>query len=175
MNRAEFSVRSEPVDLAETSRVRRSRRHEASAREFGSSSRAEGAESWVEADHDRLLQVASNLVENALRETPAGGVGHRLAPSPAARRLRHGARDPAPTTSRTPSSASTSTTRSARTGPVGSGLGLAIVKQLATAMGGDVSRRERPGRGTTFTVSLRPQPGGVDHLEVGARQAPERV
>ncbi len=49
-------------------------RHEASAREFGVELRAAGAETWVEADRDRLLQVASNLVENALRETPAGGV-----------------------------------------------------------------------------------------------------
>ena len=58
--------------------------------------------------------------------------------------------------------------------PVGSGLGLAIVKQLATAMGGDVRVESGPA-GTTFTVSLRPQPGGVDHLEVGPREAPERV
>ena len=72
MNRAEFSVRSEPVDLAETTREAVGR-HEASAREFGVELRAAGAETWVEADRDRLLQVASNLVENALRETPAGG------------------------------------------------------------------------------------------------------
>ena len=53
--------------------------------------------------------------------------------------------------------------------PVGSGLGLAIVKQLADAMGGDVRVESGPG-GTTFTVSLRPQLRGVDHLEVGTRQ-----
>ena len=58
--------------------------------------------------------------------------------------------------------------------PVGSGLGLAIVKQLATAMGGDVQVESGPA-GTTFTVSLRPQLRGVDHFEVGAREAPERV
>src|SRR5438874_2818375 len=72
MNRSEFSVRSEPVDLAEV--VREAvRRHEASAREFGLVLAARGDETWVEADADRVLQVASNLVENALRETPAGG------------------------------------------------------------------------------------------------------
>ena len=37
---------------------------------------AEGDEAWVEGDHDRLLQVASNLVENALRETPPRRDGH---------------------------------------------------------------------------------------------------
>ena len=72
MNRAEFAVRREPVDLAETAREAVAR-HDASAHEFGVELRAAGAETWVEADRDRLLQVASNLVENALRETPAGG------------------------------------------------------------------------------------------------------
>jgi signal transduction histidine kinase len=58
--------------------------------------------------------------------------------------------------------------------PVGSGLGLAIVKQLATAMGGDVGVESGPG-GTTFTVRLRPQLRGVDDLEVGPVERPERV
>ena len=48
-------------------------RHQAAARDFDVSLVATGEETWVEADQDRLLQVASNLVENALRETPAGG------------------------------------------------------------------------------------------------------
>ncbi len=72
MNRSEFSVRREDVDLAETAREA-VRRHEVAALQFDVALSASGAESWVEADHDRLLQVASNLVENALRETPAGG------------------------------------------------------------------------------------------------------
>ena len=58
--------------------------------------------------------------------------------------------------------------------PVGSGLGLAIVKQLVTAMGGTVDVRSSP-EGTTFEVRLRVQAGGVDDLEVGARQRAERV
>jgi len=53
--------------------------------------------------------------------------------------------------------------------PVGSGLGLAIVQQLSAAMGGDVHVESGPG-GTTFSVSLRPQLRGVDHLEVGTGQ-----
>ena len=54
--------------------------------------------------------------------------------------------------------------------PVGSGLGLAIVRQLATRDGRRRPRRERARRGTTFAVRLRPQPRGVDDLEVGAVQ-----
>ena len=122
MNRAEFSVRSEPVDLAETTREAVGR-HEASAREFGVELRAAGAETWVEADRDRLLQVASNLVENALRETPAGGavtVDRRAGP---ARRRGHRPGHTGRPTFPTPSSGSTSTTRSARTVPSAAGSG----------------------------------------------------
>jgi two-component system, OmpR family, sensor kinase len=172
MNRAEFSVRSEPVDLAETAREAVGR-HEAAAREFGVELRAAGVEAWVEGDADRLLQVASNLVENALRETPAGGSVTVTAGPGRLEVADTGAGIP-------PDDIPHAFERFylydkvGKDRPVGSGLGLAIVKQLATAMGGDV-RVESAAAGTTFTVSLRPQPGGVDHLEVGSREAPERV
>ena len=52
---------------------------------------------------------------------------------------------------------------------VGSGLGLAIVKQLVGAMGGAVTV-ESSAAGSTFAVRLRPQPRGVDDLEVRAVQ-----
>jgi two-component system, OmpR family, sensor kinase len=172
MHRAEFSVRSEPVDLAETAREAVGR-HEAAAREFGVGLRAEGVEAWVEGDADRLLQVASNLVENALRETPAGGAVVVTA--------QPGTMSVADTGPGIPAVDIPHAferfylyDKVGKDRPVGSGLGLAIVKQLATAMGGDVRVESGPA-GTTFTVSLRPQTGGVDHFEVGAREAPERV
>ena len=173
MNRAEFAVRSEPVDLAEIAREAVSR-HEVAAREFEVELRAGGTETWVEADHDRLLQVASNLVENALRETPAGGTVTVTA-DPA------GSLTIADTGPGIPADDVAHAferfylyDKVGKDRPVGSGLGLAIVKQLATAMGGDVHVESGPA-GTAFTVSLRPQLGGVDHFEVGAGQAPERV
>jgi len=177
MNRAEFSVRREPVDLAEIAREV-VRRHDAKARELGVELQAGGNESWVEADHDRLLQVAANLIENALRETPAGGHVSVIA--------REGRLIVADTGPGIPPDDLPHAferfylyDKIGRDRPVGSGLGLAIVKQLASAMGGSVRVESGPG-GTTFTVVLRgagsrSQLRGVDHLEVGAFQDSERM
>jgi two-component system OmpR family sensor kinase len=152
MNRREFSVRREPVDLAEIAREA-VRRHDSASRDFGVTLATEGGETWVEADADRVLQVASNLVENALRETPSGGAvtvrvepgrlvvadtGPGLAPEDVARAFeRFYLYD-----------------KASRDRPVGTGLGLAIVEQLARAMGGAVRVESARGAGATFTVTL---------------------
>jgi two-component system sensor histidine kinase BaeS len=173
MNRSEFSVRSEAVDLAEIAREA-ARRHEPTARELGVELRAVADETWVSGDVDRLLQIASNLVENALRETPAGGTvtvevnGARLLVSDTG---------PGIPSEDLPYAFERFYLydKIGRGRLIGSGLGLAIVRQLATAMGGTVAVESGPG-GTTFTVTLRAaQPGGVDHFEVGSAQRTERV
>ena len=172
MNRSEFSVRSEAVDLAEIAREA-ARRHQPTARELGVDLRAVAGEAWVTGDADRTLQIASNLVENALRVTPAGGSvtveadGSRLivsdtGPGIPADDLPHAFErfylyD-----------------KVGRDRLIGSGLGLAIVRQLATAMGGAVGVQSSAA-GTTFTVTLGPHAGGVDDLEVGAVERTERV
>jgi two-component system OmpR family sensor kinase len=172
MNRAEFSVRSEAVDLAEVAREA-ARRHEPTARGLDVDLRAVAEEAWVVGDADRILQIASNLVENALRETPAGGSvtvaadGVRLlvsdtGPGIPAADLPHAFErfylyD-----------------KIGRDRLIGSGLGLAIVRQLATAMGGTVDVQSSAA-GTTFTVALRMQGGGVDDFEVGPVESTERV
>ena len=167
MNRSEFSVRREDVDLAETAREA-VRRHEVAALQFDVALSASGAESWVEADHDRLLQVASNLVENALRETPAGGsVTVRAEPG----RLIVSDTGPGIPADDVPRAFERFYLydKVGKERPLGSGLGLAIVKQLTVAMGGEV-RVESGPQGTTFEVALRPQLRSVDHLEVGTGQ-----
>ena len=167
MKRSEFSVRREEVDLAEIAREA-VRRYEVSAQQFDVALSASGGENWVEADHDRLLQVASNLVENALRETPAGGsVTVRAEPG----RLVVSDTGPGIPVDDVPRAFERFYLydKVGKERPVGSGLGLAIVKQLSVAMGGDVQVESGPG-GTTFSVSLRSQLRGVDHLEVGTGQ-----
>ena len=172
MNRSEFSVQRQPVDLAEVAREA-VRRQESAAREFGVGLRAEGEESWVDGDADRVLQLTSNLVENALRETPAGGsVTVRAEPG----RLLVVDTGPGIAPEDLPHAFERFYLydKADKDRPLGSGLGLAIVKQLATAMGGDVHVESAPG-GTTFEVRLRPQLRGVDDLEVRAGQPAKRV
>jgi two-component system sensor histidine kinase BaeS len=175
MHRSEFSVRSEPVDLAEVAREA-VRRHEAAAQQFELTLSALGDETWVEGDHDRLLQIASNLVENALRETPAGG---RVTVSAEPRRLTVADTGPgiAPADLAHAFERFYLYDKAGRDRPVGSGLGLAIVQQLARAMGGQVIVSS-DASGTSFVVTLRPlrpEPGRVDDLEVGTGQRAERV
>ena len=173
MNRSEFSVRREPVDLAEVAREA-VRRHESSAHAFDVALLAVGEETWVEADADRVLQVASNLVENALRETPAGGSVTLRAEAPG--RLVVADTGPGIPPEDVPHAFERFYLydKAGKDRPVGSGLGLAIVRQLVTALGGEVGVESGPG-GTTFVVTLRPQLRSVDDLEVGARQPAERV
>ena len=167
MNRSEFSVRSEDVDLAQIAREA-VRRHVVTATEFVVTLTASGDESWVVADHDRLLQVASNLVENALRETPAGGTVTVHAETGRLVVSDTGTGIPVDDVPRA-FERFYLYDKIGKERPVGSGLGLAIVRQLTVAMGGDVSVESGPA-GTTFSVELRPQLRGVDHLEVGTRQ-----
>ena len=111
----------------------------------------------VEADPDRLAQVFVNLIDNALRHTPAGG-------SVAVELDAHGAdailrvRDTGlgipyrdlPHIFERFYVVDRSRTRESS----GAGLGLAIVKGIVEAHGGSISAESMLGTGTTFTVRL---------------------
>jgi two-component system sensor histidine kinase BaeS len=116
------------------------------------------------ADPDRALQVLSNLIENALRSTPAGGsvtVGARpgeltvsdTGPGIAAEELPHAFER------------FFLYSRYASNRAVGTGLGLAIVKELTEAMDGTVSVESEPGHGTAFTVHLPERPVNTANLD----------
>ena len=153
MRKAEFSVRREPVDLAAVAHEAL-RRYEAQARDFGVTLEVEASsQAAALADSDRTLQVVSNLVENALRTTPAGG-GVRVVASPGEIRVE----DTGPGLQAEELDRAFERfylySRYGRGRPVGTGLGLAIVKTLAEGMGGSVAVASTPGKLTVFTVRL---------------------
>ncbi|HEY3994286.1 MAG TPA: ATP-binding protein [Ktedonobacteraceae bacterium] len=113
----------------------------------------------VRADRQRLVQVLTNLVRNAITSTPANGIvsisledadaGHLalivedsgvgIAPEDLQKIFERFYR--------------TDSSRSRKTG--GFGLGLAIVHELVTAMGGSISVTSTVGQGSRFCVLLR--------------------
>ena len=107
---------------------------------------------WVDAQ--RLEQILGNLVSNAVRHTPPGGlVAVAVAAEPP--HLRVEVRDTGEGID--PADLPRVFERFYRGGtgaPGGAGLGLALVKELTEAMGGTVSVASTPGEGTSFTVCL---------------------
>jgi two-component system sensor histidine kinase BaeS len=148
-------VRREEVDLAEVAREA-CRRYETQAREFGVALgvRSEPA-ALALADGDRTLQIVSNLVENALRLTPAGG-SVVIATAPGVVEVRDTGPGLAPDELGRAFERFYLHSRYGRERPVGTGLGLAIVQALAEGMGGSVAVTSVPGELTVFSVRLPP-------------------
>jgi signal transduction histidine kinase len=152
MNRHEFSVRRDDVDLAEVALECRNR-HEAQARSFAIELVLDADDdAHALGDADRLLQALSNLVENALRVTPSGGTVRIIARAGALAVEDDG---PGLRADELPHAFERFYLYSRYSGSraVGTGLGLAIVEELARLMGGSVEVRSRPGR-TRFSIRL---------------------
>jgi len=107
-------------------------------------------------DRDRTLQIVGNLLENALRHTPAGGnITVRLSgPEDGLLALRVADTGEGIPPEHLPHVFE----RFYRADPArpagGTGLGLAIVKQLTEAQGGSVRVESSSGRGSVFTVTF---------------------
>ena len=119
-----------------------------------------GLPAAAQLDASRVKQVLHNLIGNALKFTPTGGVGLAVAMSDALLRFRvsdSGEGIPPDAIERIFDAfeQAPSTTAPVRSG---AGLGLTISRRLARAMGGDVTCRSVPGKGTTFefTIAFRP-------------------
>jgi signal transduction histidine kinase len=153
MNRTDFAVHPTEIDLAEVaSDAVRRYQPQAAAFDVSLATVSEGPAPAL-ADADRVLQVVSNLVENALRLTPPGGEV-RVVTAPGVVRVE----DTGPGLAEEDQARAFERfylhSRYGRERSVGTGLGLAIVKELTQAMGGTVEVASEPGRLTVFTVRL---------------------
>ena len=153
LNQRSFAVTAQPVDLAQLAEEAAGR-HQVEARRVGVALAGETpAPAPATADPDRVLQVLSNLIENALRSTPPAA----WSPSAAEPgRLTVADTGPGLAADELPHAFERFFlySRYAANRAVGTGLGLAIVKELAEAMDGSIVVESTPGRGTTFTVRL---------------------
>ena len=122
----------------------------------------DGAECKVRADRKRLLQVMTNLLSNAAKFSPEGGVVD-ISTEDAGGNVRVGIHDRGsgiPEAFRTRifgrfSQADSTATRQKG----GTGLGLAICKRLVELMQGRIGFDDRPGGGSTFWFELPRHPG----------------
>ncbi len=153
MRKGAFTVRRETVDLAALTQDV-ARRYEGTTRDAGLTLHLQiDAGGSALADNDRVLQVVSNLVENAIRCTPPPG-SVTISTAPGIVTVADTGRG---LTSDDLTRAFERFYLYSRYGtdrPVGTGLGLAIVKDLTEAMGGTVSIASALGVGTAFTVAL---------------------
>ena len=118
------------------------------------------ATSPIWADYDRLMQIVSNLVENALSHTPAEGRVHLAVRPYGSKAVELTVQDSGKGMS--PEQLSrvferfyqVEKSRVREEGRSGAGLGLSIVQQLVLLHKGTIQARSEPGKGSLFIVRL---------------------
>ncbi|MBU0586928.1 MAG: EAL domain-containing protein [Gammaproteobacteria bacterium] len=109
------------------------------------------------ADHRRLVQVFDNLVSNAIKYTPTGGLVSVLCRTERGERVRIAVSDTGAGLSAEQQSRlfEPFNRLGAERGQVeGKGLGLVITRHLVRAMGGEIGVESRLGQGSTFWVEF---------------------
>ncbi|GEJ58892.1 hybrid sensor histidine kinase/response regulator [Anaeromyxobacter diazotrophicus] len=165
ISRGKIDLRREPLDLREVVRATVEDQRALYARGGIALHLEEGADAVrVEADRTRLAQVLGNLLNNALKFTPAGGavaVRLEVQDGRAVLRVQDDGQgiDPAHVERMFEPFAQADHGLARTLG--GLGLGLALVKSLVELHGGAVrARSEGPGQGAEFVVSLPLAAGG---------------
>ena len=146
-----FTVLREEVDMAQLLE-RAYTVHGEEARRRGIDYRAEvGSRPVIVSDGDRVLQIVSNLLDNAFRWTPDGGmIGLSL--------LAEDGTVAVEVSDTGPGIQANERERIFRPfwsrDGAGTGLGLAIANELAVALGGRIDLDTEPGRGSRFVLVL---------------------
>ncbi len=130
-------------------------------------------------DIDRIKQVLSNLIGNAIKFTEHGHVELRVTAEPSgsdgALRLRFAVTDTGPGVSKEDQArlfqVFTQIDGSLTRKHGGTGLGLAISRQLAEAMGGDAGVDSEPGQGSTFWFTITTRAGHSTRQPAAQREA----
>ena len=130
----------------------------------------------VRGDEGRLRQVLNNLINNAIKFTPAGEVVVVVAPGGRADQVKFTVRDTGvgiaaealPRLFQAFVQEDASTTR--RFG--GTGLGLAICRRLVQLMGGDIGVRSEAGKGSEFSFTCRLAPMSEIQVQAPVEAAP---
>ncbi len=154
LRRRSFSVRAEPLDLAELS-VLAVQRHEVGRTLVPASGSRPCRSPTPGRSATRIACSRRSRTSSrtpCARPPPAARCGS--SPAPADSRSSTTVPGSPRPTCRGRSSASTSTTARRTARRVGTGLGLAIVHELAQAMGGEALVRSTPGVGSTFSLVL---------------------
>jgi signal transduction histidine kinase len=191
-----FALRREPLDLAEVARDAATSA-EASFVRKGVALTVEAQAVAIDGDRDRLRQVVANLLDNALKFTPAGGhvelsvtperttSGGRAAPAGSAIEpgrdgssgryavLRVGDDGPGIAAGDLPYVFERFYRADDAKGTRGAGLGLAIVKRLVDAHGGTVEAGPGASGGAVFTVRLPTAPPPAPGRGVPPAKEPE--
>ena len=161
LDSAEFGVVAEPVDIAAHVDEVLSR-YSTSATASGIALETDLESTGVRSiDPDRVAQILSNLIENALRYTPVdGSVAVRLAAGRDGVDIEVRDTGPGIEAEDLPHIFERFYVAGKYRGvrPEGSGLGLSIVERLVTTMGGTVSANSQIGAGTEFLVQLPAPP-----------------
>ena len=132
---------------------------------------ADGGPPAITTDRQRLEQILKNLLSNAFKFTEQGGVTLRIAQ--AGDRLSLAVADTGIGVSSVQHQAIFEAFRQAD-GAInrkygGTGLGLSISRELARLLGGSIALKSKPGKGSTFTVTI---PLAYDPSNVALRPEP---
>jgi signal transduction histidine kinase len=112
-----------------------------------------GEATWVLGERDRLQQVVANLVDNASRMTPAGGIV-TVRVTTADKRARVSVTDQGPGIADDDVARVFDRFYRADHGSGGAGLGLAIVRAIVERHGGTITARNVAGGGAEFAFEL---------------------